>query len=141
VFINDAKESGLRPGQVEVDDPYNRKFVELYAMYDAQCQREGVVDFAELLLRCYELLLRNEPVRAHYQERFRHILVDEFQDTNTLQYKWLKLLRDGRQAAGPTPPPTTRSSPSATTTSRSTPSAAPTSATWPTSSASSGSAT
>jgi DNA helicase-2/ATP-dependent DNA helicase PcrA len=98
LFINSAKESGLRSGQVEVDDPYNRKFVELYAMYDAQCQREGVVDFAELLLRCYELLSRNEPIRSHYQERFRHILVDEFQDTNTLQYKWLKLLAGAHNA-------------------------------------------
>jgi DNA helicase II / ATP-dependent DNA helicase PcrA len=82
----------LRAHAVEVNDEYNRKFVELYAMYDAQCQRESVVDFSELLLRCYELLLRNEPLRVHYQERFRHILVDEFQDTNVLQYKWLKLL-------------------------------------------------
>jgi DNA helicase-2/ATP-dependent DNA helicase PcrA len=98
VFINGAKESGLRSNAVEVDDPYNRKFVELYAMYDAQCQREGVVDFAELLLRCYELLSRNEPIRSHYQQRFRHILVDEFQDTNTLQYKWLKLLAGGHNA-------------------------------------------
>jgi DNA helicase II / ATP-dependent DNA helicase PcrA len=63
-----------------------------------------VVDFAELLLRCYELLARNEPIRRHYQERFRHILVDEFQDTNTLQYRWLKLLR---MRAGRCPPPTT----------------------------------
>jgi len=92
VFINSAKEAGLRSSAVEVDDPYNRRMVELFALYDAQCQREGVVDFPELLLRCYELLLRNEPIRGHYQERFRHILVDEFQDTNTLQYKWLKLL-------------------------------------------------
>jgi DNA helicase-2/ATP-dependent DNA helicase PcrA len=91
-FINSAKEAGLRAHAVEVNDEYNRKFVELYAMYDAQCQREGVVDFSELLLRSYELLARNEPLRAHYQERFRHILVDEFQDTNVLQYKWLKLL-------------------------------------------------
>ncbi|MGE5336306.1 MAG: UvrD-helicase domain-containing protein [Gemmatimonadota bacterium] len=91
-FINDAKEAGLRASAVEVNDDYNRRFVELFALYDAQCQREGVVDFSELLLRCYELLLRNEPLRAHYQERFRHILVDEFQDTNVLQYRWLKLL-------------------------------------------------
>jgi len=98
VFISSAKESGLRSGAVEVDDPYNRKFVEFYAMYDAQCQREGVVDFSELLLRCYELLLRNEPIRTHYQERFRHVLVDEFQDTNTLQYKWLKLLAGSHNA-------------------------------------------
>jgi len=98
LFINSAKESGLRASSVEVDDPYNRKMVELYAMYDAQCQREGVVDFSELLLRCYELLARNEPVRGHYQERFRHILVDEFQDTNTLQYRWLKLLAGSHNA-------------------------------------------
>ncbi len=74
--------------------------VELYALYDAQCQREGVADFAELLLRCYELLTRNEPVRVHYQERFRHILVDEFQDTNKLQYQWLKLLAGWNGGSG-----------------------------------------
>jgi DNA helicase-2/ATP-dependent DNA helicase PcrA len=92
LFINSAKEAGLRASAVEVNDDYNRRFVELYALYDAQCNREGVVDFAELLLRCYELLDRNEILRAHYQDRFRHILVDEFQDTNKLQYLWLKQL-------------------------------------------------
>jgi DNA helicase-2/ATP-dependent DNA helicase PcrA len=91
-FINGAKDQGLRSGEVEVNDDYNRKFVELYAMYEGQCQREGVVDFAELLLRTYELLSRNQPLREHYQARFKHILVDEFQDTNDLQYKWLKLM-------------------------------------------------
>ncbi|HQR04161.1 MAG: UvrD-helicase domain-containing protein [Proteobacteria bacterium] len=91
-FINAQKEQGLRPPAVEAWDDHTRKRVDLYAAYDAQCQREGVVDFAELLLRCYELLLRNEPLRRHYQLRFRHILVDEFQDTNVLQYKWLQLL-------------------------------------------------
>jgi DNA helicase-2/ATP-dependent DNA helicase PcrA len=91
-FINNAKEQGLRPDRVDASDNFNRKFVELYAAYEAQCQREGVVDFPELLLRCYELLMLNAPLRAHYQARFRHILVDEFQDTNTLQYAWLKLL-------------------------------------------------
>lgn len=91
-FINSAKEAGLRAGAVEVNDDFNRKFVELYALYDAQCNREGVVDFAELLLRCYELLDRNEILREHYQGRFRHVLVDEFQDTNRLQYAWLKQL-------------------------------------------------
>jgi DNA helicase-2/ATP-dependent DNA helicase PcrA len=96
LFINSAKEAGLRANAVDVNDDYNRKFVELYALYDAQCQREGVVDFSELLLRCYELLLKNEPLRTHYQQRFRHILVDEFQDTNVLQYKWLKLLAGGK---------------------------------------------
>jgi DNA helicase II / ATP-dependent DNA helicase PcrA len=91
-FINNCKEEGLRAAEVEVTDDFNKKFVELYAAYDDQCQREGVVDFSELLLRTYELMLRNEPLRRHYQQRFRHILIDEFQDTNNLQYKWLKLM-------------------------------------------------
>ncbi|PWF25280.1 UvrD-helicase domain-containing protein [Corticimicrobacter populi] len=97
-FINNAKESGLRPAQVEVWDNFSRKQVEIYELYEAQCQREGVVDFAELLLRAYELLSRNAPIREHYQRRFRHILVDEFQDTNALQYKWLTLLAGGGAA-------------------------------------------
>ena len=97
-FINSAKDQGLRASAVEASDDYQRKFVELYEAYDDQCQREGVVDFAELLLRCYELLSRNQPLREHYQARFKHILVDEFQDTNDLQYKWLKLLA-GAQGA------------------------------------------
>jgi DNA helicase II / ATP-dependent DNA helicase PcrA len=91
-FINGAKDQGLRAKDVEANDDYNRKFVELYEAYDHQCQREGVVDFAELLLRSYELLTRNQPLREHYQLRFKHILVDEFQDTNNLQYMWLKLM-------------------------------------------------
>ena len=91
-FINGAKEQGLRAHDIDVYDDYNRKFVELYDLYDQQCQREGVVDFSELLLRTYELLTRNQPLREHYQARFKHILVDEFQDTNDLQYKWLKLM-------------------------------------------------
>ncbi|TFW10616.1 DNA helicase II [Massilia arenosa] len=91
-FINNAKDQGLRSGEVETYDPITRKFAELYGLYDDQCQKEGVVDFAELLLRCYELLLRNQPLREHYQTRFQHILVDEFQDTNNLQYAWLKLM-------------------------------------------------
>jgi DNA helicase-2/ATP-dependent DNA helicase PcrA len=97
-FINGQKEAGLRAHAVEAWDDYTRRRVELYAAYDAQCQKEGVVDFAELLLRSYELLSRNEPLRRHYQERFRHILVDEFQDTNRLQYAWLKLLAGGGAA-------------------------------------------
>lgn len=91
-FINNAKEQGLRPADVEANDDFNRRFVDLYAAYDQQCQREGVVDFAELLLRCYELLRYHDAIRQHYQHRFRHVLVDEFQDTNVLQYRWLKLL-------------------------------------------------
>jgi DNA helicase II / ATP-dependent DNA helicase PcrA len=94
-FINAHKEQGVRAAQAEAYDNYTQKRVELYAEYEAQCNREGVADFAELLLRCYELLQRNEPLRAHYQQRFRHILVDEFQDTNTLQYAWLQLLAGG----------------------------------------------
>ena len=91
-FISSSKEQGLRAHEVEAYDPYTRRKVEIFAEYDAQCQREGVVDFSELLLRCHELLQRNAQLREHYQERFRHILVDEFQDTNPLQYRWLKLL-------------------------------------------------
>ena len=91
-FISGSKEQGLRANEVEAFDPYTRRKVEVFAEYDAQCQREGVVDFSELLLRSYELLSRNAAIREHYQARFRHILVDEFQDTNPLQYRWLKLL-------------------------------------------------
>jgi len=91
-FIMGKKEEGLRAADVPVTDETTRRQVELYAAYDEQCRREGVVDFAELLLRSYELLSRNEPLREHYRARFRHLLVDEFQDTNKLQYRWLKLL-------------------------------------------------
>ena len=91
-FISSAKEEGLRPNNVEAYDDYTRKQVELYQLYEATCQREGVVDFAELMLRCYEVLSKFEALREHYNARFRYILVDEFQDTNTLQYKWLRLL-------------------------------------------------
>ena len=94
-FINAHKEQGVRAGQAEAWDNYTQRRVDLYAEYEAQCNRECVVDFAELLLRCHELLQRNEPLRRHYQERFRHILVDEFQDTNKLQYAWLQLLAGG----------------------------------------------
>jgi len=97
-FINSAKEEGRRPNDVEAWDPFRRRMVEIYQLYQDQCEREGVVDFAELLLRAYELLLRNAPIREHYQRRFQHILVDEFQDTNALQFRWLKLLA-GTQAA------------------------------------------
>ena len=91
-FIAHAKERGQRAKDLSVGDDFQAKMAQLYAAYDEQCQREGVVDFAELLLRSYELLKYSEPIRTHYQERFRHILIDEFQDTNALQYAWLKLL-------------------------------------------------
>ena len=91
-FINASKDEGRRAQQVEPHDDFSRRMKDVYAAYDEQCQREGAVDFAELLLRSYELLSRNEVLREHYQSRFRHILVDEFQDTNRLQYRWLQLL-------------------------------------------------
>jgi DNA helicase-2/ATP-dependent DNA helicase PcrA len=91
-FIADAKEEGRRPNAVEAGDDVARRQVEHYALYDAMCRREGVVDFAELLLRSYELLTTHEAIREHYRRRFSHLLVDEFQDTNTLQYRWLRTL-------------------------------------------------
>lgn len=91
-FINSAKEQGLRADKVVTHDPASRQFAEIYGIYEQQCQRDGVVDFAELLLRTVELLASNQPLREHYQVRFRHILVDEFQDTNDLQYRWIKLV-------------------------------------------------
>ena len=94
-FIAGCKEDGLRAKDVEVRDEETRKKVELYELYEAQCQREGVVDFGELMLRSYELLRDNDAVREHYRRRFQHILIDEFQDTNKLQYAWIK------QLAGP----------------------------------------
>src|SRR3954468_1669715 len=91
-FINNCKEAGLRANAVEAGDEFTRRMVAFYADYDAQCNREGVVDFAELLLRTFEVLSRNLDLLHHYQNRFRYILVDEFQDTNKLQYKWIKML-------------------------------------------------
>jgi DNA helicase-2/ATP-dependent DNA helicase PcrA len=90
-FIAARKEEGERPRDVELRDEQTRKLVEIYQAYEDQCAREGVVDFAELMLRTYELLRDNDPLREHYQRRFRHVLVDEFQDTNRLQYAWLKM--------------------------------------------------
>ncbi len=91
-FVAAAKDEGRRAPQVEAQDEFTRRMKDIYAAYDEQCNREGVVDFAELLLRSYELLAKDETLRAHYRGRFHHILVDEFQDTNRLQYAWLKLL-------------------------------------------------
>jgi DNA helicase-2/ATP-dependent DNA helicase PcrA len=90
-FINGQKEEGVRAAEVQVFDENTKRMADFYAAYDEQCRREGVVDFSELLLRSYELLRNNEILREHYSRRFRHILVDEFQDTNRLQYRWLKL--------------------------------------------------
>lgn len=90
-FISGSKEEGSRPRDIDAPDPHTKKLVEVYEAYEAQCQREGVVDFGELMLRCYELMRDNDAVREHYRRRFRHVLVDEFQDTNRLQYKWLQM--------------------------------------------------
>ena len=90
-FIGGCKEEGMRAADVPQRDAESRKKAEIYALYEAQCQREGVVDFGELMLRSYEILRDYPLVRTHYQRRFRHILVDEFQDTNRLQYLWLKM--------------------------------------------------
>ncbi len=98
-FIAGCKEDGLRAKDVVATDADTRKKVELYTLYEDQCQREGVVDFGELMLRSYELLRDNDPIREHYQRRFRHILIDEFQDTNKLQYAWIKML-SGDQTGG-----------------------------------------
>ena len=91
-FIAGCKEDGLRPNMVEARDADTRKKIDIYQLYEEQCQREGVVDFGELMLRSFELLRDNDPIREHYQRRFRHILIDEFQDTNKLQYAWIKML-------------------------------------------------
>ena len=90
-FIAGAKEDGMRPRDVPARDEQTRTMIQAYEAYEAQCQREGAVDFAELLLRTYELMRDNPALREHYQRRFRHVLVDEFQDTNRLQYAWLKM--------------------------------------------------
>jgi DNA helicase-2/ATP-dependent DNA helicase PcrA len=97
-FIAGCKEDAQRPGDVVAHDAETRKKIEIYQLYEDQCQREGVVDFGELMLRSYELLRDNAAVREHYQLRFRHILIDEFQDTNKLQYAWIKMFAGTRNA-------------------------------------------
>ena len=96
-FINSNKEDGKRPTQLEArSDQQLQTLSRIYAYYEDLCQRFGLVDFAELLLRAQELLQNNEPLRDSYRERFEHILIDEFQDTNSIQYRWLKLLAQPR---------------------------------------------
>ncbi|HET9679470.1 MAG TPA: DNA helicase II [Gammaproteobacteria bacterium] len=92
-FINARKDEGLRPQHInDRGDTTQTQLVRLYQAYEETCRRAGLVDFAELLLRAHELCRDNPAILNHYQQRFRHILVDEFQDTNTLQYAWLRLL-------------------------------------------------
>ncbi|WP_043696116.1 DNA helicase II [Luteibacter sp. 9133] len=91
--INNWKDEGKRPDSIEHrDHPVTRTFVEVYKAYEQQCQRAGLVDFAELLLRAHELWLKDPQVLKHYQDRWRYLLIDEFQDTNTLQYAWIRVL-------------------------------------------------
>jgi DNA helicase-2/ATP-dependent DNA helicase PcrA len=92
-FINAQKDEGHRPKHIKDDgDPTRRQLIKIYQAYEEACQRAGVVDFAELLLRAYELWRDNPALLQHYRTRFQHVLVDEFQDTNAIQYKWLMLL-------------------------------------------------
>ena len=91
-FINAAKDEGKRPKHLDPVGPVDKTFRDLYVGYEAACQQAGAVDFAELLLRSHELWLERADILAHYRNRFRHLLVDEFQDTNGVQYAWLKLL-------------------------------------------------
>ena len=91
-FINNAKEEGFGHRRLKLTMISRVRWLSFTLYYEQQCNKEGVVDFAELLLRSYELLTRNEIVREHYRSRFHHILVDEFQDTSRLQYRWLSCL-------------------------------------------------
>ena len=91
-FINGKKDEALRPQHIEAHDVFTKTMVKIYTAYEAACARAGVIDFAELLLRAHELWLQHPELLQHYQQRFKHILIDEFQDTNALQYAWIRLL-------------------------------------------------
>ena len=92
-YINDRKDEGYRAASLDAGgDPYQHQLIQIYLAYEQACQRAGLVDFAELLLRSFELWRDKPHILHHYQQRFAHVLVDEFQDTNTLQYAWIKLL-------------------------------------------------
>ena len=92
-FINQRKDEGQRPGSIEhMDHPLTATWAQVYQRYQDYCERAGLVDFAELLLRAHELWLNNPDLLTHYRGRMQHILVDEFQDTNTIQYAWIRML-------------------------------------------------
>lgn len=91
-YINHQKEQGLRASQLTPDGLRSKYWLEIYTLYEEACNRDGLVDFTELLLRSYELFSLHDNLLSRYRSQFKHILVDEFQDTNTLQYKWLQLL-------------------------------------------------
>lgn len=97
-FINAQKDEGKRAKHMlETGDPYQSVMLQVYTAYEELCQRSGLVDFAELLLRAHELLRDNSDLLDHYKQRFHYVLVDEFQDTNTIQYAWLRLLTTDRE--------------------------------------------
>src|SRR5207302_7396952 len=101
-FINSNKDEGRRPKDLkDGNDPTRAQLIKLYAEYEVACARAGVLDFAELLLRAYELWRDNPELLAHYRRRFRHVLVDEFQDTNAIQYEWIKQLAAPGPMAAP----------------------------------------
>src|SRR5690606_5133508 len=91
-FINAKKEEGLRPDKIKPLDAFDQAYLKVYKAYEELCQHGGLVDFSELVLRSYELWSNCPELLEHYQRRFRYILVDEFQDTNWIQYHWLKKL-------------------------------------------------
>ncbi|EOW9223943.1 DNA helicase II [Vibrio cholerae] len=91
-WINNQKDEGLRPAHINAFDPVTQTYLKLYTAYQEACDRAGLVDFAEILLRALELLRGNQHIREHYQARFKQILVDEFQDTNAIQYAWLRMM-------------------------------------------------
>ena len=96
MVYNSQKDEGLRPQ--DIDPGYNffiKKSAEIYTLYETHCQRNDLIDFAELLLRSYELLKNNEDLLSHFKSRFSHILIDEFQDTNKIQYNWIRQLYSG----------------------------------------------
>lgn len=94
-YINSKKDEGLRPAYIDPGyDPFEKTMLTIYQAYHDYCEQVGVVDFGELLLRAHELLLKRPDILQHYQQRFRYILVDEFQDTNAIQYAWLRLLSE-----------------------------------------------
>lgn len=100
-FINGRKDEGQRPQHVDAgSDPIRQQLVSVYTAYEAACRRAGVIDFAELLLRSLELIRDNQELHKHYRNRFQHILVDEFQDTNTIQYAWIRLLAADKNNRG-----------------------------------------
>ena len=105
-YINGNKDEGLRAKHIKAYDPTEQTMLKVYSTYQEACDRAGLVDFAEILLRSHEVLATNDDILSHYRKRFRHILVDEFQDTNSIQYAWIRLLSGAHagQVAEQVPP-------------------------------------